>query len=231
MKRIVCALVFAMAAAGPVLAADLPPAPPPPHAPAAYIPAPVPVFSWTGFYLGVNGGYAWSQSTINGTLPTTGAAAAAGFPGANVSTGTFNGNGGLFGGTIGGNYQFNALVVGVEGDMDWVGLKGNASNNGLLLNGVNTGVTCVGCAVKETALGTFRGRIGVAFDRILVYGTGGGATATCRPGPQRAATRALGSRAGPPARASRARCRRTGRRSSSTSTSTSTPRPAIPIAT
>src|SRR5208282_239585 len=56
MKRILIAGALALAAGGQALAADLPqPAPPPPpRAPATYVPVPVQVFSWTGFYLGIN---------------------------------------------------------------------------------------------------------------------------------------------------------------------------------
>jgi outer membrane immunogenic protein len=57
MKRILIAGAFALAAGGQALAADLPqPAPPP------YIPAPVPIFTWTGIYLGINGGGAFGDS-------------------------------------------------------------------------------------------------------------------------------------------------------------------------
>src|SRR5580692_8448679 len=107
--------VAASALAAPALAADLPPpAVPPPQAPAAYIPAP-PAFSWTGVYIGLNTGYAFGQS--NWTSPMG-------------STGWFNVNGALAGGTIGGNYQIGQLVVGAEGDIDWQNVRGSQVGGG-----------------------------------------------------------------------------------------------------
>src|SRR6185437_9888119 len=76
---------------------------------AAPPPAPVytPVFSWTGFYAGINGGYGWGGNT----------SFSAPFPSSSFDT-----SGGLVGGTLGYNYQMNQLVFGVEGDIDasWI---------------------------------------------------------------------------------------------------------------
>ncbi len=153
MKRILIAGALALAAGGQALAADLPqPAPPPPRAPATYVPVPVPVFSWTGVYIGVNGGYGFGTS--NWTEP--------GFIGG--PTGNFNTSGYLAGGTIGGNYQWGQFVLGIEGDGDWMNLTGT------------TTTACgAGCTTQSDWLATVRGRAGYAFDRFLVYGTGGGA--------------------------------------------------------
>ena len=75
-------------------------------------PASVPVFTWTGFYIGLNGGGAFGTSTYNfGGLGST----------------SFNTSGGLAGGTIGFNYQTGALVWGVEGDGDWSGISGSST--------------------------------------------------------------------------------------------------------
>ena len=145
------AAALALAAGGHALAADLPqPGPPPPRAPATYVPVPVPVFTWSGVYIGVNGGYAFGTSNWND--PVDG------------PTGNFNTTGYLAGGTVGGNYQWGQFVFGVEGDWDWSNLNGTSFTN------------CIGgCETKSDWLATARFRAGYAWDRILFYGTGGGA--------------------------------------------------------
>ena len=55
MRRLFITAVVSIAAAGAVFAADIPPAPPPVRAPAAYIPV-MPVYNWGGIYVGINGG-------------------------------------------------------------------------------------------------------------------------------------------------------------------------------
>ena len=130
---------------GQALAADLS-VPPPPRAPVAFVPPP-PVFTWSGIYIGGNGGYSFGTTT-----PSIG-----GLTGTGFST-----NGTVAGGTIGGNYQAGVFVFGLEGDFDWDNIKGNPS-------------ACVGCQVSSTWLATARGRVGVAWDRLLFYGTVGAA--------------------------------------------------------
>lgn len=157
MKRLVIAGALAFTAAGPALAADLPqPAPPPPQAPVAYVPTVAPVYNWGGVYFGVNGGYGFGSSEQTDVVGTT--------------TGNFNVSGFLAGGTVGANFQTDAFVFGVEGDFDGSWLEGNsgtarcASGGGL-----------VQCETKNSWLGTFRARVGYAADRVLFYGTAGGA--------------------------------------------------------
>ena len=82
MKRILWAGAFAFVAGGQALAADLPP-PVAPRAPATYVPTTVPVYNWSGIYIGANGGYGFGTS--NWSDPTFG------------STGNFNTNGWLAG--------------------------------------------------------------------------------------------------------------------------------------
>jgi outer membrane immunogenic protein len=112
----------------------------------AFVP-PRPVFTWSGIYIGGNGGYSFGTTTLS----------VGGLSGAGFST-----NGVVVGGTIGGNYQAGAFVFGAEGDFDWDNINGNPS-------------ACVGCQVSSTWLATARGRVGVASDRLQFYGTAGAA--------------------------------------------------------
>ena len=96
-----------------VQAADLPPRPmPAPVAPVMYAP---PVYNWTGIYVGGNLGGGFANSSWSDP-----------FTGAND---TFNKGGFIGGGQIGGNLQYNWLVVGVEGDFDWTGIKGSGTDS------------------------------------------------------------------------------------------------------
>lgn len=151
MKQWVVAGALVVAAAGQTWAADLPepPPPPPPRAPAAYMPTVAPVYNWGGLYYGVNGGYGFGKSQW--TFPN------------GASTNNFNISGWAGGATIGANLQAEAFVFGIESDFDAMGLKGST--------------TCVptSCQTQDSWLGTLRARVGYAADRVLIYGTAGGA--------------------------------------------------------
>jgi outer membrane immunogenic protein len=148
MKRLLFAGALLFAAFGQALAADLPEPAPPPMAPATFIPTVMPVYNWGGLYYGVNGGYG------SGTSKWT-------FPGA--ATSDFDIKGWAAGATIGANLQAEAFVFGIESDFDAMGLKGTT--------------TCVpaNCETRQNWLITVRGRAGYAMDKVLVYGTAGGA--------------------------------------------------------
>jgi outer membrane immunogenic protein len=141
MKRLLLAGVGLLSlAATSAVAADLP----------ARMPTKAPAFvheyNWSGWYLGINGGYGWGRSNWDSAVGTTG---------------DFDLSGGLIGGTLGVNWQRGAWVFGLEGDGDWSDMRGSIS-------------TCVpNCETRNNWLATFRGRIGHAFDRVLPYITGG----------------------------------------------------------
>jgi outer membrane immunogenic protein len=160
MKRILIASALALAAAAPAFAADLPPPnAPPPRAPVAYVPA-APLFSWTGFYVGANTGYAFGQSSWNSPIGTTG---------------NFDVSGAMAGLTLGGNYQIGQFVVGAETDIDWQNVRGSQVGGNCF-----TGAGPASCASASNWVGTFRGRAGFAMDRVLVYATGGAAYANIK---------------------------------------------------
>jgi outer membrane immunogenic protein len=115
------------------------------------IAAPI-VFNWTGFYVGIEGGGAWASTQW--TRPSTG-----------LSTGNFTGNGWLFGGTLGYNWQpvGSNFVWGIEGDISWANV-----------DPVTNIATCLGCGTKLQWFGTLRGRVGyTVMPQALLYATGG----------------------------------------------------------
>jgi len=114
------------------------------------------MYAWTGFYIGGHAGAGIGRSSWSD--PVTG--------GTNAFT---SGAGFLGGGQIGANYQWNVLVLGVEGDFNWTRLKGSGSNF--------LGDT-IGTDTQWTS--TVAGRVGAAFNRLLIYGKGGAAFARDR---------------------------------------------------
>lgn len=105
------ALLGAMVAA-PAMAADL--AKPQSYPVKAQVVAPPPVFSWTGFYIGANAGYAWGSGK-----------GAADYYGLSP-------DGWFGGGQVGYNYQFqNNVLIGVEADLQGSDISNSA-------NGVNS---------------------------------------------------------------------------------------------
>ena len=98
---------------------------------------------WTGAYLGINGGGGWGSSREVG--------------GTKIDV-----DGGLIGVHGGFNYQTGMIVFGVEGDADWANGSGTTALGG-------------GATLQSdlSFLGSIRGRLGLAVDRTLFYGTAG----------------------------------------------------------
>jgi outer membrane immunogenic protein len=147
-RLFVALVVLSVIGLSRVAAADLP-------LPSPNFDAEAPYAHWGGTYLGLNGGFGvgssqWSQGLI--------------------STSIFNTDGFLVGGTIGFNYPVSAVLFGVEGDLDWSSLNGSVGSCA-----VNGAGAVAGCETKNNVLGTVRGRMGYAFDRTLIYLTGGAA--------------------------------------------------------
>jgi outer membrane immunogenic protein len=158
MKKLLFASIACLALAGPSMAADLArPAPAP-----VYIPPPVvvPVFTWTGCYVGGNVGGIWAADTWSDTV----------YGGFGSSTAS----GGFGGGQIGCNYQVGAWVFGIQGDYDWTNANSNSAN--AIIPAIGGG-TVVGLSDSTThsALASVTGRVGYSWDRFLGYVRAGGA--------------------------------------------------------
>jgi len=125
---------------------------------AAPPPVMIPIFTWTGFYIGGNIGAAWAQRTVTDVF-------------GNSFTGSSNARF-IGGGQLGYNWQTGNFVLGVEGDID--GIASNNNNNG------GTGVFVGGrgpfvvTAASTNWVGTLAARFGWAADHWLFYGKAGG---------------------------------------------------------
>lgn len=158
----------AILASGAVFAADLGHAPPP-----APLPPPVPAFTWTGFYIGANGGWGWGHQSWD-LDPTSGGP----FPG---GIGSGNTDGGLFGGQIGYNWQVsNAIVLGLQADLDWADISGKATRLAEYDGGPSY-IRCwadsdqvADCHTKINSIGSVTGRIGfLPWQNTLLYAKAG----------------------------------------------------------
>jgi outer membrane immunogenic protein len=123
--------------------------------------APPPVmmqsYDWSGFYIGVQGGYAWGKSDAVFSLPSFFA-----------TSQKYDIDGGMAGGLIGWNYQFAGTpwVIGLEADINWANIRGHSRD--IFPSGVAN--------FYETRIdwyGTVRGRLGYAWGPSLLYATGG----------------------------------------------------------
>jgi outer membrane immunogenic protein len=141
--------LVALGISAPALAADLAPRP--------YTKAPPPmispVYDWSGFYIGINGGWGQNRDCRSGVL--TGA-----------DFGCHDANGGTAGGQIGYRWQSGGWVFGLEGQGNWADFSGS---------NVNTAFPAFTVRSKMDAFGLFTGQIGYAWNNALLYVKGGGA--------------------------------------------------------
>lgn len=164
MKRLAFAAALSVCAASSTLAADFPPYAGPPRGPAPYYaPPPVapPPYSWGGFYVGGNLGAGWSGV---GTFSDS-----AGSTFSSTTSSTFVG-----GGQFGLNYEFySGVVIGAEVMFDWAP---NTQNTITFGNPVPAPLGSSATAtINSRWLTTLTGKLGYAWDRLLVYGKAGGA--------------------------------------------------------
>lgn len=141
-------------------------------APPAPVIAAAPVFTWSGFYVGVNAGYGWADENNETSVAVPGEAIGVGSVPGILTFNDDDGDGFVGGGQIGYNFQTGAFVFGVEADIQWADLGGGgtaaypaqwdayAFRPAGVLGGLDW-------------FGTLRARAGVAFGQALIYATGG----------------------------------------------------------
>jgi len=151
MKKFLFGMLGFVAMAAPAVAADLPAqtykAPPPMLAPMYY---------WTGFYIGGNGGYGSSRNCW-GIVPVAGTI---------IPDGCNTASGGVIGGQIGYRWQTGPAVFGFEAQGDWASLR---SSQVSLFDPTLTDRS------KVDSFGLFTGQIGYAWNAALLYVKGGAA--------------------------------------------------------
>ena len=121
-------------------------------------PPPPPAWSWTGFYVGGNVGGVANDSTVENGPPGPNGVFLTGGPCSN------NGSGFIGGFQAGYNWQISQAVIGIEGDISWSSLSRSSPVTAPAIDTFSS---------RLNWLATIRGRLGWAFDRLLVYGTGG----------------------------------------------------------
>jgi outer membrane immunogenic protein len=163
--------IIGLGAAGAASAADM-------AVKARPLPPPAPIFTWTGFYIGVNGGGVWND-TRDDVFPTgcflTNPACGGGPPNNPLRSDSvrLTGTGWTIGGQAGYNWQADRWVFGIEGDINY-----NSINDGSAINRPLAAPLVGNFIHSETDklqwFGTLRGRLGVAVaPNFLLYGTGG----------------------------------------------------------
>lgn len=157
-RQLVFAPLGAIACAGAAFAAE--PAP---------IPPPVPVFTWSGVYLGGQIGYAWGTDNVSWTGTANNL---------DPAGGSFaEGPSGVIGGArVGYNLQpatpaWSWLVLGIEASVDGTSLSKNVTAPLADFAGATFG--SLAASSNAAVQGSVRGRLGIAWDRFLIYGTGG----------------------------------------------------------
>ena len=149
-------------------AADLPAATPVYKAAPAGTP-----YDWTGFYAGGNIGYGWGSAHAADTVNSLGFDFTGFFPVSFSHADTKSLDGVVGGGQVGYNWQASpSWVYGVEADWQAASQKASQSHSDPYVTlGFSTLSTTY--EAKISWFGTVRGRVGYAWDRLLIYGTGG----------------------------------------------------------
>jgi outer membrane immunogenic protein len=167
-RTLLLSTALTVVAAGAAFAADLPSTKEAP----VYAPPPPPAFSWSGIYIGVNGGY--GGDSVNYVTPAAGT----------DNTAFSSGRGFLAGGTVGFNYEIptSNFVIGFEGDFDWTNMDGAQFSEGRVKR---TTYVVYNEGTGADWLATARARLGYSIATpfgtpLLLYGTGGAAFGAIR---------------------------------------------------
>ena len=158
-RPLLAATALVLAAATSASAADIG---------AVSVPAfsPIPVYNWTGFYVGghLGGGWADLQSTVVSDFSGLGAFS----PGTTVDQTHPTG---FLGGLQGGfDYQFSQWVLGYEADYSWSDLTGSSTTQSAVKPLISSTTSA---KISEIAL--ISGRLGYVWSNFLFYVKGGGA--------------------------------------------------------
>jgi outer membrane immunogenic protein len=150
MKKYLLGIMGLVALGSPASAADIAPytkAPPP---------APPPIYDWTGFYIGANGGWGQTRGCVDFVTDVFGTTAG----------GCADRSGGFVGGQIGYRWQTNQFVFGLEAQGDWADLSRTR---------VSVFDPSISITGKTDGIGLFTGQLGWAFNQSLLYVKGGAA--------------------------------------------------------
>lgn len=142
--------------AGAAAAADLPSAKYLPMAPA--LPA---LYNWTGVYAGLQGGYSWGTDTTRELLTANRAF---------INAFEYHPSSAFGGAHAGFNFQMGSIVLGIEGDVEYINARSGFQDPSRVRSPNDPGGLV---RVQQDWQASVRARIGYAFDRVMVYGTGG----------------------------------------------------------
>jgi len=141
-------------------------------------PAPIAAPTWTGWYVGINGGGVWGNNDPSLVVSPNGYFIPGNVPAVQAAgSQSFSSSGGLVGGQIGYLAQWGSIIGGVEAGFDWMGLSGSSATGAVYP--VQGCVQVAGCAftlnnsVHTDWLFTFLGRVGVDMGSWFPYITGG----------------------------------------------------------
>jgi len=157
MKRLLASASILVLGSVAASAADLPMKAPP------YV-APIPVFSWTGCYVGghVGGGTSHDSFTSDNSWFLD-----------NFSSDSSTGKGAVAGGQIGCNYQDGNAVFGLEGEGYWSNIRASGGWSQTFNSTTGEGGNSFAATSKNTSDYSIAVRFGWAFDRTMVYGKAG----------------------------------------------------------